>query len=56
MLERLEEYLRKMTSDGIALAFSGGVDSTLLLAVLSRLFRQKNFPLAVLTMRTNFAG
>ena len=41
-----------MTSDGIALAFSGGVDSTLLLAVLSRLFQQKKFPLAILTMRT----
>lgn len=52
MLKRLEQYLLQRTPEGIALAYSGGVDSTLLLAVLSRLYRRRQFPFAVLTMRT----
>jgi uncharacterized protein len=44
-LEQLEEHLRALTPRGIALAFSGGVDSTLLLAVLKRLRDEADFPL-----------
>ncbi len=32
--EQLKNFLRERASNGIALAFSGGVDSSLLLAVL----------------------
>lgn len=52
MLNQLEEYLRRLTPEGVALAFSGGVDSTLLLAVLCGLRQKIQFPFAVLTMRT----
>lgn len=45
MIERLKDYLRQFAPEGIALAFSGGVDSTLLLAVLKRLRDEADFPL-----------
>ncbi len=52
MLKRLEVFLQKLAPDGIALAFSGGVDSTLLLAVLGRIRQERPFPLIALTMQT----
>lgn len=52
MIERLEAYLRELTVDGIALAYSGGVDSTLLLAVLAGLKQEKPFAVTALTMHT----
>lgn len=54
-LGALRERLRKITADGVALAYSGGVDSALLLAVLAELRREKNFPLLALTMRSPFS-
>ena len=38
------------------MAFSGGVDSTLLLAVLARLRRENPFPLLALTARSDLLG
>ena len=54
-LVALRERLRKIAEGGIALAYSGGVDSALLLAVLAELRREKNFPLLALTMRSPFS-
>ena len=54
-LGALRERLRKIAEGGIALAYSGGVDSALLLAVLAELRREKNFPLLALTMRSPFS-
>lgn len=51
-IDRLKEYLRRLSGEGIALAFSGGVDSALLLAVLGEMNKEKPFPLAALTMHT----
>ena len=51
-LKNLREYLQNLSKDGIALAFSGGVDSTLLLAVLGNLSRENSFRLEALTMNT----
>lgn len=52
MLNRLRKYLRKLAPEGIALAYSGGVDSTLLLAVLGEMRQKRPFPFTALTMRT----
>lgn len=52
--EELKEYLRKIGDKGIALAFSGGVDSSLLLSVLKELREESSFPLTALTMQTVF--
>lgn len=52
MIERLKAYLRELTNNGIALAYSGGVDSTLLLAVLAGLKQEKPFAVTALTMHT----
>ena len=38
--DRIKEYLRPLCSAGIALAFSGGTDSALLLAVLHDLHKE----------------
>lgn len=50
----LKNYLRKKTGGGVALAFSGGVDSSFLLAVLKEISDETPFPLQALTMRTVF--
>lgn len=50
----LKDFLRQYTSRGIALAFSGGTDSTLLLAVLAELHRETPFTLTALTMYSVF--
>ena len=52
--EQLKDYLRERTAGGIALAFSGGVDSSLLLAVLKELHDEAPFPLLALTLHSIF--
>ena len=52
-LTRLQALLRPPCREGIALAFSGGVDSTLLLAVLAGLRKEAPFPLLALTAGTD---
>ena len=52
MLNRLKAYLQQLSAEGIALAFSGGVDSSLLLALLAEIKHKKDFNLAVLTMHS----
>ena len=44
MKNELEEYLEKIAPDGICLAYSGGTDSSLLLAVLAKMNAKKPFP------------
>ena len=53
-IEELKTFLRRTAEHGAALAFSGGVDSSFLLAVLKELHDGSPFPLTALTMRTVF--
>ena len=53
-IEQLKNHLRDQTAAGIALAFSGGVDSSFLLAVLKEICDETPFPLQALTMLTVF--
>ena len=53
-ITELKNFLRERSHQGIALAFSGGVDSSFLLAVLKELCDETPFPLQALTMRTVF--
>ena len=46
--------LEKLSADGICEAFSGGVDSALLLSVLSELHARKPFPLLAVVFSTPF--
>ncbi len=52
MLNRLKDFLRQYTAEGIALAFSGGTDSTLLLATLSIMNNEAPFVTEALTAKT----
>ncbi len=52
--EQLKHFLRERSQGGIALAFSGGVDSSLLLAVLKELYDESPFPLLALTIHSIF--
>ena len=52
--DELKNYLREKNGTGIALAFSGGVDSSFLLSILKEICDETPFPLQALTMRTVF--
>ena len=54
MLKTLENFLLPLTSGGIALAYSGGTDSLLLLAVLAGMRSKRDFPLLALTFHSAF--
>lgn len=54
LLEKLKQELQPYCKDGIVLGFSGGVDSSLLLAVLSLLRKEQDFPAAAVMMRSSF--
>ena len=53
-LNELRRMLEDLNADGICAAFSGGVDSTLLLTVLSELYARKPFPLLAVVFATAF--
>ena len=53
-LNRLLQKISEYSSEGIALGFSGGTDSALLLAVIATLREQKSFPFAAVMMRSAF--
>lgn len=55
-VEELKDFLRSRSGGGIALAFSGGVDSTFLLSVLKELHEESPFPLLAFTMHSIFQG
>lgn len=52
--DRIKEYLRPLCSAGIALTFSGGTDSALLLAVLHDLHKERPFPAAAFYAQSVF--
>lgn len=52
--ERLTAHLRPLCADGVVLAFSGGVDSSLLLDALCSLRAEQPFPLLAATMHSAF--
>ena len=52
LLQRLRDAIRPMLEGGIALAYSGGVDSTLLLAVCAELARENGGRVVALTAHT----
>ncbi len=53
-LNELRRLLEDLSADGICAAFSGGVDSALLLTVLSELHARKPFPLFAVVFATAF--
>ena len=53
-LNGLRRMLEGLRADGVCAAFSGGVDSALLLTVLSELHEQKPFPLLAVVFSTAF--
>lgn len=54
MLDRLKNFLAPLTKEGIALAYSGGTDSSLLLAVLQIMHKEQPFPLMAVYIHSIF--
>lgn len=54
VLDSLRAHLLDFATDGIALAYSGGVDSTFLLKILADLAHEHHFTLLPLIARTSF--
>jgi len=54
LLSRLTEIVEPLTKGGIALAFSGGCDSTLLLVLLAKIKRAHDYPLLPFFFRGPF--
>ena len=53
-LNELRRMLEDLSADGVCEAFSGGVDSALLLTVLSEICARKHFPLLAVVFSTAF--
>lgn len=53
-LNELRRMLESLSADGVCAAFSGGVDSSLLLTVLSEIRTRKPFPLLAVVFSTAF--
>ena len=53
-LNELRRMLEDLSADGVCAAFSGGVDSTLLLTVLSEIYAREPFPLLAVVFATAF--
>ena len=53
-LNELRRMLEDLSVDGVCAAFSGGVDSALLLNVLSEIYARKQFPLLAVVFATAF--
>ena len=53
-LNELRRMLEDLSADGVCAAFSGGVDSALLLTVLSEIHARNPFPLLAVTFATAF--
>ena len=53
-LNELRRMLEDLSADGVCAAFSGGVDSALLLTVLSEIYARKRFPLLAVVFSTPF--
>ena len=53
-LNELRRMLEELSADGVCAAFSGGVDSSLLLTVLSEIYARKPFPLLAVVFATAF--
>ena len=53
-LNELRRMLEELSADGVCAAFSGGVDSALLLTALSELHARKDFPLLAVVFATPF--
>ena len=51
-LNELRRMLEGLSADGVCAAFSGGVDSSLLLTVLSEISARKQFPLLAVVFAT----
>jgi uncharacterized protein len=53
---RLKQYLKQYTANGIVLAFAGGTTGALLLAVLESLLAEACFPVMALTIHSIFSN
>ncbi|OON93318.1 MAG: TIGR00268 family protein [Candidatus Epulonipiscioides saccharophilum] len=52
-MQKLIEYMSTLIDDGLVVAFSGGVDSSLLLKIATKLGQAKNIPVYAVTFETN---